>query len=352
MVKGPATVVVDGSCYVLGSDVSNSTIAVRVGKALPFEPLGRCRLRARLGRGGRMWLADPAAAGTSIWCGIAQQVSALAGTVMLAGDTDTGKSTLSAYLANVALEHDLIPCIVDGDIGQGDLAPPASIVAAVLSNQVTDLRDVDTSMFEFVGSISPAGFERLVTKKLRSILDRIRPLGDICIVNTDGYVRNGGISYKLMVANELQPNVIVCLGENPDLLDAFEKGPWQVLRARASSQASKSRYERKSRRLDQFLRHVGSGSSSAELSRIKFVYMDRLYSPQELSRPTIMQLEPENLKRMFVGLGSNGRVIGFGVITNIEKGRISVQTDVGYFDSVHLSNIRLGRGRVAEIRIA
>ena len=356
MVKGPATVTLDGTCHVLGSDVSGQTITIRVGKALPFEPRGRCRLRARLGRGGRMWLADSSAAGTSIWHDIARQVLAMAGgkkaTVMLAGDTDTGKSTLSAYLANVALGTGLVPCIVDGDIGQGDLAPPASIGAAVLSRRVTDLRDVSASLYEFVGSTSPAGFECLVAKKLRSILDRASPLGDICIVNTDGYVRYGGVQYKLMIANELRPDAIACLGENPELLDAFGAGPWQVLRAKPSSQASKSRYERTSRRLDQFLRHVGSRSSAAERSQFKFVYMDRMFSPQELLRPPIIQLEPENLNRMFVGLGSNSLVAGFGIITGITQSSILVQTDVRSFDSVYLSNIRLGRDRADEIRIS
>jgi polynucleotide 5'-hydroxyl-kinase GRC3/NOL9 len=304
-----------------------------------------------------MWLAHPAAAGISMWHGLAQQVSALAGgkkiTVMLAGDTDTGKSTLAAYLANVALGRGLVPCIVDGDIGQGDLAPPAGIGAAALSRQVTDLRDVTANLFEFVGSTSPTGFERIVAKKLRSLLDRAGPLGNICIVNTDGYVRDGGIRYKLMVAKELRPDVIVCLGENRELLDSFEeKGGWQVLRARASSQALKSRYERTSRRLDQFLRHVGSGLSVAELSRVKFVYMGKLFSPSELSQPTIVQLEPENLKRMFVGLGSKDKVLGFGIITEITSDNVYVRTDVNSFDSIYLSNIRLREDRAVEIRIA
>lgn len=356
MVKGPATVTVDGACHVLGSDVSGQTIAVRAGKALPFEPRGRCRLRAKLGRGGRMWLADPAEAGTSIWHSIAQQLLALAvgkkATVMLAGDTDTGKSTLSAYLANAALSRGLAPCIVDGDIGQGDLAPPASIGAAAPYKQVTDLRDISASLFEFVGNTSPAGFERLVAKKLRSILERAAPLGELYIVNTDGYVRNGGVQYKLMIAKEVQPDAIVCLGENPELLDALEEGPWQVLQAKASSQASKSRHERMSRRLDQFLRHIGSGSSAAELSQVKLVYMERLFSPSELFQPPITQLEPENLKRMFVGLGLNGPVVGFGIITGITQRSIHAQTDVDSFDRVYLSNIRLGSDRAVEIRIA
>jgi polynucleotide 5'-hydroxyl-kinase GRC3/NOL9 len=356
MVKGPATVAVDGACQVLGSDVSGQMIAIRAGKALPFEPSGRCRLRARLGRGGRMWLANSTTAGTSMWRSLAQQVSALGKgkkiTVMLAGNTDSGKSTLSAYLANVALARGLAPCIIDGDIGQGDLAPPGIIGAASFSRQVTDLRDVSASLFEFVGNTSPAGFERLVARKLKSVLERAGPLGDICIVNTDGYVRDGGLQYKLMVAEELQADTIVCLGENSELFDAFEDGPWQVLRARASSQASKSRSERASRRLDQFLRRVGSGSSTVGLTQVKFVYMDRLFSPSELSRPPIIQLEPENMKRMFIGLGSGGQVVGFGIITGINRHNILVQTDVGSFDSVYLSNIQLNKDRAIETRIA
>ena len=355
MVKGPARVIVDGTCQVLGSDVSGQTIKVRVGKALPFEPSGMCRLRARLGRGGRTWVADHEEAGTSMWHDVALQVSALAVdrkiTVMLAGDTDTGKSTLSAYLANIALLRGLAPCVIDGDIGQGDLGPPAGISAAALSGPVTDLRDASASMFEFVGDISPTGLERLVAEKLRSILERAGPLGDVCIVNTDGYVRDAGVGYKLMVARELRPDAIVCLGENSALTDALAGGPWQVLRARASSQTPKSRFERAGRRLDQFLRHVGRGSSAAELQRLKFVYAGKLFLPPELQRPPIKQLERENLKRMFVGLGSAGMVAGFGVVTGVSTSIIRVQTDIDYFDTVYLSNIRLFRGRAAEIRL-
>lgn len=352
MVKGPAAVAVGGTCHVLGCDVSGRTIKVKSGKALPFEPVRSCRLRVRLGRGGRMWKASPEEAGVSMWRDVARQVSALdKATVMIVGGSDTGKSTLASYLANVALGRGLVPCVVDGDIGQGDLAPPAAIGAARICEPLTDLRDASAGMFEFVSSTSPAGFEQIVAKKLGSIIGRARTLGDICIVNTDGYARDGGVQYKLALAKSLRPDAIVCL-ENPELLDALKGGPWQVLPARASSQVSKTRYERAGRRLDQFLRHVGSGSSAADLSQVKFVYMDRLFSPSEMARPPIMQLEPENMEGMFVGLGSAGLVNGFGIIAGIEPERMQIQTDIDNFDRIYLSNIRLGSGRPVEIRIA
>ncbi|MDQ5876115.1 MAG: hypothetical protein M3288_04660, partial [Thermoproteota archaeon] len=278
MVKGPAKVFVKGACHVLGRNVSGQTVRVRAGKALPFEPTGMCRLQARLGQGGRLWWADPRQAGTSMWRSLVDQVFALIAvnkktfTVMLVGDTDTGKSTLAIYLANMAIRRGLVPSVIDGDIGQGDLAPPTAIGAAVLSKQVVDLRDVDvnnnnnTNLFEFIGSISPAGFEYLIAKKLRSMLDRISPLADICIVNTDGYVRDDGVQYKKMIAEEIQPDLVICLDDDDDdngLFDGREHmvGSWQILRARSSSQTYKSRIERLNRRLDQFLRYVGNGLS-------------------------------------------------------------------------------------------
>lgn len=361
MVKGPAKVFVNGLCHILGTDVSGQTVNVRAGKALPFELGNRCRLQARLGHGARLWWAHPSHAGTSMWRSIAQQVSALAAdkkiTVMLVGATDTGKSTLTMYLVNMAIRRGIVPCVIDGDIGQGDLAPPTAVGAAILSKQVLDLRDVSTTtttMFEFVGSITPAGLEGLIAKKLRSILDRISPLANITIVNTDGYVSNGGVQYKAILAEDLQPDAIISLGENGALFDTLETGPWLVMRARPSSQTYKSRLERLSRRLDQFLRYIGNGSFTAELSRVNVVYRGKLFSPSELLfQLPVMQLKQESMRRMFVGLGSNGKVAGFGIVINVtpDKGIIHVQTDINSFDTIYLSNIRLSSDRIMEIRL-
>src|ERR687894_2915195 len=156
MVKGPAKVFVKGACHVLGNDVSGQIVKVRPGKALPFEPGNQwCRLRVQLGYGARLGWANPNEAGTSMWRSLAEQVSALAAgkktttTVMLVGDTDTGKSTLAIYLANMAIRNGLIPSIIDGDIGQGDLAPPTAIGAAVLLKKEGVLRCVCSTPFEF-----------------------------------------------------------------------------------------------------------------------------------------------------------------------------------------------------------
>jgi polynucleotide 5'-hydroxyl-kinase GRC3/NOL9 len=349
MVKGPATVIVHGSCHVLGSDVSDKTISVRAGKALPFELTGRCKLYAKLGNGGRMWTADPFTAGTTLWRNIARKIFVLINdlktiTVILIGDVDTGKSTLSTYLVNMALAYELKPCIVDADIGQGDLAPPTAIGAAAPSKQIVDLRDVCANLFEFVGSISPAGIEHFMTMKLRSIVERSSQLGNIIIINTDGYVRNSGIAYKLHIVEMLKPDIIVCLGENLALFNILKSRSWRVLRAPASSQTYKSRMERIGRRFDQFSRHIGNRKKNIDIKQIEFVYMDKIISPLEkLQSSTILQSELADIEGTFVGLGIKNEVIGFGIIESITDDSMYIQTNVLDFDTVYLSKIRLSK---------
>jgi len=144
-------------------------------------------------------------AGTSIWKDIFHRILhdiRTLGTVLIVGNTDTGKSTFAAYLINEALKKGLRPAIVDADIGQGDLAPPNTIEGAVINTPVIDLRDVAPSLIEFVGSITTAGFEESIieaVKKLRGA----RISSNVCIIKADGYVLNDGINYKIRVAEEI-----------------------------------------------------------------------------------------------------------------------------------------------------
>jgi len=155
----------------------------------------------------------------------------------------------------------------------------------------------------------------------------------------------------MQLAKELRPDAIVCLGENVPLFHELGSGPWQVLRAKASSQAYKSRTERIGRRLDQFIRHIGDRSASADLEQTRFVYMDRIFLSHEILQPPIKQLEPENMAGMFVGLGSGNGIEGFGVIASMTSDKLHIQTDVQAFNIVYLSNIRLNRDTAAEIRL-
>lgn len=360
MIKGPATVMLQGSCHVLGSNVSDRIISIRAGKALPFQLTGNCKLHVKLGQDSRIWRADPATAGIAIWYDVVRQIFSYtkdqqkrAIIVMLVGNKDTGKSTFSTYLANTALSNGIKPCIIDGDIGQGDLAPPSAIGAAFLSKQITDLRDIKPNLFEFAGSLSPAGIEDIVVMKVKSILDKISNLlkrDSIIIVNTDGYIENGGRAYKIKLAEILHPDIIVYLDDGE--LSLFnmlnnKSSSWQVIRAQASIEACKSRTERTGQRLAQFLRYVGTGSVEMNLKSINFSHMDKIFSPQGILHFLMKyQMRQANLEGMFVAVGSKNEIIGFAIITQLTHDKLLLQTDVQTFNTVYLSsNVRINKER-------
>ncbi len=338
MVRGPATVRVDGACRLLGMDISGRTVQVRAGKALPFELGPGCTLELE---GGESWEADPSRAGTAMWAGLVDRILDMSGrrlAVMLVGATDTGKSTLATYIANMAIERGIFPCVIDGDMGQGDLAPPAAIGAAVVRGQVADLRDVQAGYYEFVGSVTPAGSESLVAKAIKSILARTKKLSRLHIINTDGYVADGGAAYKRMLARGLAPNVVVCVGRP---VPALARGRRLFLQAQSSSQAVKTRSDRVGRRMDQFMRHVGEGTTRVQTGRIKFVYRAR---PIRILRA--LRIFRSSMEGMFVGLGLGGIVTGFGIVERLGE-EMQIRTGVGNFDTVYLSNVTL-RGDMEE----
>lgn len=362
MVRGSASVQVRGACSVLGMDVSGLQVSVRAGKVLPFEPAQGCELGID---GGEWWEASPSAAGTSMWEWVAQRViarcrqansrPAAAVIVMVVGATDTGKSTFCTYLANSALRANITPCVVDGDIGQGDLAPPSALGAAVLRGPVTDLRDVNAEFFEFVGDISPssAAVRRLVAGKMRALLGRTRRLARLQIINTDGYVAgDGGAAYKRMLARALRPDIVVALGRRgggrgggtpPPLY-----GPWLLLRARQGGHpaSAKTRSERVGRRLDQYMRHVGHGSVTVDARAVRFarpVHAGSSVSPAKVEEGTFVALA-----------AARGMVVtGFGIIESVDadsmKATIRTCLPAQSFDTIYLGSVRLLDGAEARI---
>ena len=346
MVKGPARVTVRGECFVLGANVSDSVIKVRAGKALPFEVLPGCRLFVSSSARSRCWSTSPHQAGTAIWKETAQQVFAMTVRqsekpfrIMIAGESDSGKSTMCTYLSNLAISRGSYPVVIDGDIGQGDIAPPCSIGAAVLGSPVTDLRDATATMFEFVGTISAAGAETEIAASLGAICQRSKNLGNFQIVNTDGLVHDVGVSYKRLIAEQVEPDVIVCMGKNP-LLESALADRWPLLRARSSGQVIKSGVERRWRRYDQYLRFAGDGQELRKTTDLQIFYRGRAVEPFTLeSLPPAFKTG--GLSGIFAGLGTGPRVSGFGIIRGIKGDDVEFQTDTMHFDTVFLSSIRI-----------
>lgn len=363
LVKGPSEVYVEGHADVLGKDVFNSQVYVDVGKILPFETSAGCNIQVR---GGETWLASARTAGTTIWQEIIQNIFAdrVLRMILIVGKTDSGKSSLATYIINKALNLGLKPRLIDADVGQGDLAPPNAIGAAVIERQITDIRDVKARFFEFIGSTSPVGFEQIIIKSVKKIFLRIRKLGDICIINTDGYFLDNGVTYKLRLAQELTPDLVVCLGQS-DVYDIFKAKSSSSVVLHGKSPASnliKSRIDRNQRRQAQLMRYVSDDYYnnnnkllSKELKRVNFVYGGIIFPPRQIicgsgclflinGKKRVLRW---TLTNMFVGLGFNRNFVGFGVICNASRRKIYIRSAaVGNFNEVYLSQSTVDNNRV------
>jgi polynucleotide 5'-hydroxyl-kinase GRC3/NOL9 len=364
LVKGPATVTLAGTAYVLGKDVSNSDVLVGAGKILPFEIDSLCQINIKLEEGGESWLADQYDAGTTMWQQIVNKILIEKfRTILLIGDTDTGKSSLATYIVNLALKKYLKPAVIDADMGQGDLAPPTAIGGTIIENPITDLRNLNAQFYEFVGNTSPVGFEDVTINAIKQIVKKIAIDSDICIINTDGYIHNNGIDYKVKMAKKLRSDLVVCLGEKCIFESFRSKYSSLVLYSKGPTKTVKSRIERNQRRLNQFLRYIDGNNNyihknvTIGIKSIKIVYRGITYSKIVKDKYGLLQLgkyfqiKPWNLQGMFIGLGFKEDIVGFGIIKYASAYKISIQTKINYFNKIYLSHSGITKDRTLEFRI-
>ncbi len=393
LVEGPAAIrAVSKGSSVLGIRIEiGDKIVVRKGKVLPFEAdEDGSLMQVTLGEKGKCWI-NHGKVGMKIWDEVKESVFDYVKLgkrrLMIVGETDSGKSTLASYLVNIALMRSPRPIVIDGDIGQGDLAPPGCIGAAIVRNKIHDLRDLRAEIFGFVGFTSPRFVRDLVIKRMKKAISCIEEKEhDLCIINTDGYVIDEGMDYKLAMVQELRPDIIICFKEIDkeffERLKDFDNIPLMVSADKPEG-VVKSLSERGERRLSQYFRFLKDGRDlSISLKRVRLSFMGDFYEnnlsdaelkeiAQGFSSRILFAKKAENkliifksdmddaieifgkftvfdqssLKGMFVGLGSKDEVSGFGLITKLHPNQIiTLNTNFkGNSDTLFLSTIRMSQ---------
>lgn len=118
------------------------------------------------------------------------------GVIVVLGDVDTGKSTVAKQLS-----RELKAEIVDADVGQSTVGPPATVTLGELGEEFRE--------GYFVGDVTPRSNLLPVLAGAKLMVERAcRP----CIVDTDGLITGGlGRAYKEELLNLLSPDVTVLL---------------------------------------------------------------------------------------------------------------------------------------------
>jgi polynucleotide 5'-hydroxyl-kinase GRC3/NOL9 len=377
LVKGPLEISTHGEASILGKDISDRKIFLDDKKVWPVETKSSCdvllsRDPQKGDEAGEFWTSDSRDAGTRIWDDVIYTIfsvrAVLPESILVVGPTDSGKTTLSTYIINHAIKEGLRPAVIDADIGQGDMAPPCAIGCGVVQSQILDLREVTSNFFSFVGSINPTGYERLIARSVGLLLNKLTKKDrdsygvNLVVINTDGYVAGRGLFGKIAIANEVQPDVIICLCENAidfclQIRTKIQSEKiLRLLNAKSplsTSPIHKLKTERARRRLNQFQRHIaGFGkfgrTRSFSLGKIKFVYKGLMYYKAFVTADNhfllvhkckIKKVAYEYMINMFIGLGKASNIVGFGIISFLTKQRIAIQTKVAIVDTIYLSDI-------------
>ncbi|ASJ10424.1 polyhydroxyalkanoate depolymerase [Thermococcus sp. P6] len=192
-------------------------------------------------------------------------------TVMLIGSTDSGKTTLLTFLANGLLKEGLRVAVVDGDVGQKGILPPATLSLAFPERPFVSIGELEAYAHYFVGTISPAGYVGEMAVGVKRLVDIAVEKADIVLVDTTGFVTAQGAEMKRLKAELLRPDLMVFLERAGELshlrrlLSAY--GETTVLRVSEGAREH-SPEERKALRREKW-REYFSGASTVEVDLSK-----------------------------------------------------------------------------------
>jgi polynucleotide 5'-hydroxyl-kinase GRC3/NOL9 len=181
------------------------------------------------------------------------------GIAILLGATDTGKSTLAKFFISHLCKRGLKLGLVDADIGQSFLGPPATIGLSVFKSHPDWEVILSTPEIFFVGSTTPEGHFPIHLKGVKRMVDKASSYGpDVILVDTTGFVLGeGGRELKRRKIDLVSPRFILALQKDAELepiLEPFQENPlYKIHRLPLSEQVrAKSVEERRINRTNKF----------------------------------------------------------------------------------------------------
>jgi polynucleotide 5'-kinase involved in rRNA processing len=255
---------------------------------------------------------------------------------MLIGSVDTGKTTLALSAARLALAAGRTVAIVDADVGNSTIGPPACVGLKVVT-EMADLDDVGSpDRLHFVGTITPA---RLVLQQVvatAAMVDHAREMADLVILDTTAVVSGvAGETLKYHKAELCRPDKVVALqrgGEMEPVVGMLRRflGLEVTMSPTDPNLIPLSPDERAQRRKEAFARALAPP-------------LERWKVRPTVFAPTLpMGLNLGRLDNVLVGVqDEGGGCLGLGILSNEEDGlRVMTNTGEG------MKGLRLGSMRL------
>jgi polynucleotide 5'-hydroxyl-kinase GRC3/NOL9 len=224
LVDGPASVrLVSGKAELFGYPMKEAQrVLVREGKRLPFfiheQSTFDVMLGANSGLAETTGSTNPTSWDRPLEAILSFQKRPVV--VMILGAVDCGKSSLCTYLLNRLIEGKSRIAVLDGDLGQSDIGPSATVGYASTSKQIPELNNLKLKNAFFVGVTSPVTdisktIEGLATLEAEILQGQV----DYVLVNTDGFVSGEvAVKYKSDLVKALKPDVIIGVQAQDELV--------------------------------------------------------------------------------------------------------------------------------------
>ncbi len=328
LVDGPASVqLVTGKAEVFSNPLKEGQrVVVREGKRLPFLASEISVFNVLLGANAAMTEVE----GTTIPESWNKPVQTLLGlqkkpaVIMVLGASDSGKSSFCTYLLNKLVAQQFRVAVLDGDLGQTDIGPSASVGYGVASKPVSELYNLRLQNGYFVGVTSPVlALKNTIEGLSRLMIEACARQVDYVLVNTDGFISGDvAINYKLNLIKELKPDMVVGLqlqGELEPLMSYLGGGGLMMVEP-SPALSLRSPEKRKILREKTYAKYL-------KKSKLQCYPVTQIIVEPRNGVPKTQ--DPE--KGVLLGLyGQGTKFLGIGVLRAINIGRrtLKVQTSV------------------------
>ena len=283
------------------------------------------------------------------WFGLLDVLEEGKGIAILLGAADTGKSTLGKFLISHLCQRGLKVGLVDADIGQSSLGPPATISLALFKSHPDWDIVLSTPEIFFVGSTTPEGHFPIHLKGVKRMVDKVISFGpEVILVDTTGFVSGEtGRELKRRKIDLVSPRFILALQKNEEIEPILEQHKentlYKIYRVPLSEQVrSRSMEERRINRTNKF-RDYFKSSVIHELAMGEVQIEGEVLDPNGALLPMDWSLR---INGLLIGLkDGNDDTLALGLIRNYveEKKVVKISTPLREMERVRtlqLSSLR------------